>query len=177
MYNKNMLTTAILENLAGECDQVMVQLFESDLSLFFPYHKEAIERVKKVEGAEYHAPDKSWSFQVDENNWPQLQDLIIDLRDFFRREQARAGHRAMMQVEMAATVLEQLQADFDHPDLQLGEQDGCISVAFPYDPKAIKAIKKVPERRWDSETKAWLLPADLERKIRSVLQQIMRTLS
>lgn len=171
------MQTAILERFAGEQDSVTVQLFENDMSLFFPYHKDAIEQVKKVEGAQYHGPDKSWSFIVTEDNWSDLQDLIVALRDFFRREQARAEHREQVQKDIASTVLERLQMDFDHPDLTLGYEDGYITVSFPYNPKALKVIKKVPERRWDGNEKVWLLPADLDRKIRSALQAILRTLN
>lgn len=80
-----------LEPLDGEIDAVRVQVSENDLLLHFPYHKQAVDWVKRIEGAEYHSHDKSWSFVVTEDNTLALRDLVDELREFFRREQEKAS--------------------------------------------------------------------------------------
>jgi len=41
-----------------------------------------------------------------------------------------------------------------------GSATGLLVVRIPYDRTLIASIKKIPNRRWDLETKVWLLPND-----------------
>ena len=35
-----------------------------------------------------------------------------------------------------------------------------LRVSFPYDPRLVSAIKALPRRRWDGDSKQWIVPAD-----------------
>jgi len=171
------LTEFMLAKLEGEVDQVSVSVSDTDLVLYFPYHKEAIARLKQIEGAEYQASDKCWSLPVTPENSSALYDTVMELRELFRREQDKAEARVVYQEQIAADVLAQLEADFEHAQLSFSVQGGEIGIHLPYDPALIRQLKKVDGRRWDSSEKCWWLPADQERQIRSVLRAVLKQLN
>lgn len=165
-----------LSELEGTEDEVTVTVSESDLMVYFPYRPDAIADVKKVEGAEYHSQDKAWSLPVTPENTLELYDLIRGLRERFQREADQALVRIGYQRQIVDTVLEQLQTDFEHPELGLDKSGGSILVRFPYNAKCLKAIRKVDGREWDASEKAWRVPADAEKPLRQALKQILKQL-
>lgn len=164
-------------DLEGEANAVQVVVSDTDVVMYFPYDKTAIAQVKAFENAEYHPQDKAWSLPRSPENELELYDLICDLRQHFLRLEKQDEARKDFQGEVVGTVLDFLREDFDHPDLEINQYDRWIAVRFPYDPKAIKAIKKIPGRQWDAHEKFWLLPPDREKQIRSALSIVMRGLS
>lgn len=165
-----------LSDLAGEWDQVLVQYCEDELVVAFPYHKQGLTKVKRIEGATWQAHDKSWSLPLNEGNALQVRDLVENLRELFRREQAKVEIQAEHCIEIAAEVCERLQADFDHSSLSWGYDGGEVSLGLPYCPEIIKQLKKIEGKRWDSGDKLWYFPADQEKKLRSVLRSVSRWL-
>ncbi|PIQ28537.1 hypothetical protein COW36_12815 [bacterium (Candidatus Blackallbacteria) CG17_big_fil_post_rev_8_21_14_2_50_48_46] len=165
-----------LAELEGEIDEVRVQLFDEELSLHFPYHKSAVASVKAIEGAIYNPSDKSWCLPITPQNTYTVQDAVVSLRKFFRREVALAEQREEMRHEIADSVVEGLRSDFEHARVSFEKQEGCVALSIPYDPKSIRLIKKIEGARWDSSDKVWLLPADQERKIRTALKGIFKLL-
>lgn len=165
-----------LEPLDGEIDAVRVQVSENDLLLHFPYHKQAVDWVKRIEGAEYHSHDKSWSFVVTEDNTLALRDLVDELREFFRREQEKSELRELRRLDIADDVAARLEAGYGFPGLTIVPREGDVAISFPYSPKAIQIMRKVEGRRWDPDEKAWLLPADAEKQIRSALKALKKAL-
>lgn len=170
------LRDAVLAPLEGEQDQVHVTLSDTDIGLNFPYHKSAVAAIKNIEGAQYHPSDKSWSLPITPRNLYAVRDGVEGLREFFRREVAKAEAREDMRLEIVDTVLESLAADFEHPRVTFDKQEGCVALGVPYDPKSIRLIKKIDGARWDSSDKVWLLPADAEKKIRTALKGIFKLL-
>ena len=165
-----------LTELEGEQDHVRVQLCEDELVLYFPYHKTALQTVKKLAGASYSASDKAWIIPLDTQNIYPVQDTILSLRKHFRREAVANEQRENWCREIAGTLAENLASDFEHPALQIDAEAGCISLSVPYDPKSIRLLKKIEGARWDSSAKVWLLPADEERKIRTTLKAVLKNL-
>ncbi len=170
------LVALVLAPLEGEQDEVAVTLSDTDLGLNFPYHKTAVSSVKGIEGSQYHPSDKSWSLPITPRNLYAVRDTVEGLREFFRREAAKAEAREEMRLEIVDTVLESLATDFEHPRVTFDKQEGCVALGVPYDPKSIRLIKKIDGARWDSSDKVWLLPADAEKKIRTALKGIFKLL-
>ncbi len=166
----------VLAPLEGDLDEVSVTLSDTDLGLNFPYHKTAVASIKQFEGSQYHPSDKSWSLPITPRNLYAVRDTVEGLREFFRREAAKAEARAEMRLEMVDMVLESLATDFEHPRVTFDKQEGCVALGVPYDPKSIRLIKKIDGARWDSSDKVWLLPADAEKKIRTALKGIFKLL-
>lgn len=165
-----------LTALEGEANQVRISVSDSDLVLHCPYHKSAITQIKQIEGAVYQAADKCWYLPVTPHNLTALYDLVLALRELFQREQDKADAREDWRQNIAADVLAQLKADFDHPQIHFSLHGGQIGLEIPYDPVSIRQIKKIEGRRWDAESKCWLIPADQERPLRAFLRQIERQL-
>jgi integron integrase len=52
-----------------------------------------------------------------------------------------------------------------------GSGDGRISVRIPYDAALVAAVKKVPGRRWEPDTKTWTIP-DVQASVDSLLEAL-----
>ncbi len=175
MYNKDM-DIINLADLEGDASEVSVQVSDTDLVLYFPYHPDAVKQIKRIEGAEYQPHDKAWALPVTDENKGQVYDTVAGLREFFEREADKALLRIEYQQDIGEHVIESLKADFDHPDLGLELRGSSILVRFPYDQKSMKAIKKVDERVWDGMEKAWKVPTDADKSLRKALRGIMKQL-
>lgn len=42
--------------------------------------------------------------------------------------------------------------------IRIEPRDGVYRITFPYNPAIVETVKKIPGRKWDKETKAWLVP-------------------
>lgn len=165
-----------LTDLEGDWGEMRVSVSDTDIVIHFPFNEEANAHIKAIEGSEYLSADKAWSLPITEENWRTVREAVEFVRDAIAREERRAEHQARMRVEMAEMVHARLDRDFGGGKISLGYNEGDITVSFPYSAKAVAIMRKVEGRRWDGEEKAWLLPADQEKKIRSALKALKKHL-
>lgn len=55
-----------------------------------------------------------------------------------------------------------------------GAPNGLLRLSMPYDSRVVNAIRRVPGRRWDAESKVWVLP-DSQKHVDALLGELWNT--
>jgi SWI/SNF-related matrix-associated actin-dependent regulator 1 of chromatin subfamily A len=124
---------------------------EGDRFMFhFRYDPDLVDAVKRLPGRRYNAAERVWTAGAG------AHDVI----------ESWASDHGFVLLDDAADLIERCAAGKVEDDAAYAGRgrlvlvdDHHVAFEFPgYDADAVEAVKQLPERRWDSTSKRWLIP-------------------
>lgn len=115
-------------------------LDNDEIVLDFPFDKEQVSELKSISGARWDKLAKVWRLPITS---------VAEGRDFALRH----GFDVTVDV-MKFTVSK----DKKKSSARVWINAGSISIRYPYERVAIKAIKQIPAVSWDGEQRSWTAP-------------------
>jgi len=115
-------------------------LDNDEIVLDFPFDKEQVNELKAISGARWDKLTKLWRLPITS---------VTEGRDFALK------HGFDVTVDVMKFTVPQ---DKKPSAARVWINAGSISIRYPYERVAIKAIKQIPAVSWDGEQRAWTAP-------------------
>lgn len=116
-----------------------LSLADDHLVATFDYDPDIVARIKRIPGARWDKPSKSWRIPAAETD--AARHLATDLGWWITPE--------LMMLEVPEPVI----------TARLEFTGANVLLFFSYDPVKVRAVKRIPGITWDKTTKGWVAPA------------------
>jgi hypothetical protein len=105
------------------------------------YDPELVALIKELPGRRFHAERGEWTMPARPPALAALCELV---------------ERPELEVELSERARRRLQR---HGPGRLALDQGELRLTFPYHPRRLERVRAIPERRFDPDTKSWIVPA------------------
>lgn len=105
------------------------------------YDPQLVALIKELPDRRYLAERAEWTMPARRPALAALAELV---------------GRSELDVELTARARRRIRS---HSPGRLTLEEGELRLSFPYHPQRLERVRAIPERRFDSETKNWIVPA------------------
>jgi SNF2 family DNA or RNA helicase len=115
-----------------------VRLVDDQVVLDFPYDKDQVDEVKKIDGAKWDKVSKVWKIPVTS---------VAEARDFAMRHDFDVDTEILLITPPNRKTQNSIWIEGD-----------WVFITFPYEKVIINSVKKIPSITWNATKKAWRAP-------------------
>jgi hypothetical protein len=124
----------------GERPRLLVDLDGGLVHLRADYHPRLVALIRKLPDRHYVADRAEWIMPARRPALAELCELI---------------ERPELEVTLSERARRRLER---HGPGRLTLDKGELRLAFPYNPRRLKRVRAIPERRFDPDSKSWIVP-------------------
>jgi hypothetical protein len=132
---------AMTAGAVGERPRLLVDLDGGLVHLRADYDPRLVALMRKLPDRHYVAERAEWIMPARRTALAELCELI---------------ERPELEVTLSERARRRLER---HGPGRLTLDNGELRLAFPYNPRRLKRVRAIPERRFDPDSKSWIVPA------------------
>jgi hypothetical protein len=155
-----------------ECDSgpVVIHVKDGDMLVLLKEANEYACEILAETGFRKKPMDFAWKKTINAGDTEKVEFAIRRIKALFAQ---RIAHKSIIE-EFAEKVWPGLVEEFNCHHYRMSREKAFLVLRFDYDTDAVTMIRKVPDAKWDSIRKLWLLPLENLNEVRKALGDVRR---